>query len=395
MKPLDDITVVDLTQSVAGPVCTQLLAEMGATVIKVEPPGGDNFRNLMGGDMAVPFNHGKRSLSVDMKTDEGVSIVAQLANEADVFVESFRPGVLEKFDLDYESVAERNEDVVYCSLSGFGRTGPYRTYPGYDPCIQAVSGLMNITGYRDRPPVRIRASLIDCGTGANAAFAVMAAIRQRDRAGEGTRIDISLFDVAVAWMSYWITNYDRTGNLPERAGSEGIGSAPNGVFEAGDGYTYVATLSEPMYKRLCTLLDRPDLLEDERFETIEDRVEHRDALRDELTAEFAQFGSKELAQRLLDANIPAGAVQTVRDLVENDPHVEARSLLVDSYNPETGESVLAPALPFRFSSAIHDGTFSSNPPAVGEDTVAVLESLDYAVGEIDALLEAGVIFSDS
>lgn len=395
MKPLDDITVVDFTQSVAGPVCTQLLAEMGATVIKIEPPGGDNFRKLMGGDMSVPFNHGKLSIAVDLKTDAGLAVATELVDEADVVAESFRPGVLEKFDLDYESVRTRNEDVIYCSLSGFGRTGPSRSYPGYDPCIQAVSGLMSITGYRDRPPVRIRASLIDCGTGANAAVAILAAIRQRDRAGEGTEIDISLFDVAVAWMSYWITNYDRTGSLPERAGSEGIGSAPNGVFEAGEGYTYVATLTETMYERLCHLLERPDLLEDERFETIDDRVEHREALRDELIAEFARFESKDLEQYLLDAQIPAGAIQTVADLVEDDPHAAERGSLVESRNPETGESVLAPALPFRFSSGIHDGTFSSAPPAAGEHTVDVLESLTYDEAEIETMLEEGAVFADA
>ncbi|WP_129116063.1 CaiB/BaiF CoA transferase family protein [Halegenticoccus tardaugens] len=395
MKPLDDLTVVDLTQSVAGPVCTQLLAEMGATVIKVEPPEGDNFRNLMGGDMSVPFNHGKLSLCVDIKTDGGLSIVTELMDEADVIVESFRPGVLAKYDLDYDAVSIQNRNAVYCSLSGFGRSGPYRTHPGYDPCIQAVSGLMSITGYRDRPPVRIRASLIDCGTGANAAFAIMAAVRQRDRTGEGTHIDISLFDVAVAWMSYWITNYDRTGNLPVRAGEQGIGSAPNGVFQVDTGFTYVATLSEEMYERLCTFLGRQDLLEDERFETIEDRIEHRKTLRDELTAEFAQFGPKELEQHLLDARIPAGAVQTVQNLVEDDPHVEERSLLIDSYNPELEEPVKAPALPFRFSSGIHNGEFSLRPPKIGEHTAEILKSLSYSENEIDRLYKTGAVFSDS
>nr|WP_139327035.1 CoA transferase [Natronorubrum daqingense] len=391
MKPLDDITVVDFTQSVAGPTCTQLLAEMGATVIKVEPPAGDAFRNLMGGDMSAPFNHGKLSIAVDLKAEDGHAVATELVDEADVVIESFRPGVLEKFDLDYESVRERNENVIYCSLSGFGRTGPYSTFPGYDPCIQAVSGLMSITGYEDRPPVRIRASLIDCGTGANAAVAILGAIRQRDRADEGTHIDISLFDVAVAWMSYWITNYERTGTLPERAGSKGIGSAPNGVFEAGEGYTYVATLTEPMYDRLCDLLERPDLLEDERFETLEDRVDNREALRDELTAEFERFESKDLEQYLLEAQIPSGAVQSVADLVDDDPHAEARESLVDSTNPETGEEITVPALPFRFSSDIHDGTFSSDPPAVGEHTVDVLESLTYDDGEIERMLETGAV----
>lgn len=395
MKPLDDLTVVDLTQSVAGPVCTQYLAEMGATVLKVEPPSGDNFRHIMNGNIFAPFNHGKRSICVDMKTEAGHLVVAELADEADVIVESFRPGVLEQYDLDYESVSERNEDVVYCSLSGFGQTGPYQSHPGYDPCIQAVSGLMAITGYADRPPVRIRASLIDCGTGANAAFAILAAVRQRDRGGDGTHIDISLFDVAVSWMSYWITNYDQGGELPERAGGEGIGSAPNGVFPTDDGYIYIATLSEAMYERLCTVLNRPDLLEDERFETIDDRIDHRETLRDELIPEFEEFTATELERKLLDARVPAGAVQTVRDLLETDEHVEARSMLVDSYNPEVEERVVTAALPFRFSSGLHAGQFSSCPPKKGEHTNDILAALSYSESEIERLRETGTVISNS
>lgn len=395
MKPLDDLTVLDLTQSVAGPVCTQMLAEMGATVLKVEPPAGDNFRNLMDGNIFAPFNHGKQSLCVDMKTEGGHEVVAELADEADVIVESFRPGVLEKFDLDYESVTDRNEDVIYCSLSGFGRTGPYRSYPGYDPCIQAVSGLMAITGYADRPPARIRASLIDCGTGANAAFAILAAVRNRDRGGDGTHIDISLFDVAVSWMSYWITNYDESGELPERAGGKGIGSAPNGVFPTGDGHIYVATLSEAMYERLCNVLDRPDLLEDDRFETIDDRMEHRETLRDELIPEFEAFTSTELEAELLEAGIPSGAVRTVSDLVEGNEHVDARSMLVDTYNPEVDKDVVTAALPFRFSSGIHDGGYSSPPPKKGEHTDDILAALSYSEGEIERLHETGAVISSS
>lgn len=394
MQPLDDLTVVDLTQSIAGPVCTQLLGEMGARVIKVEPPSGDNFRNLMGGSMFTPFNHGKQSVCVDLKTNGGHAIVTELVDEADVVVESFRPGVLEKYDLDYQSVREQNEDIIYCSLSGFGRTGPYSLYPGYDPCVQAVSGLMAITGYLDRPPVRIRASLIDCGTGANAAYAILAAIRQRDRGGSGTEIDISLFDVAISWMSYWISRYDRTGELPERAGGQGIGSAPNGVFSTGDGHVYLAVLSEAMYDRLCRFLGREDLLEDDRFETIDDRLEHRDVLKDELTTEFESYTAIELEKGLMNAGVPTGTVQTVSDIVDTDPHVVKRSMLVNSYNPEANEEVITPALPFRFSSAIYDGTFSSRPPAKGEHTATVLKALSYTETEISKLFEQEIVFTE-
>jgi crotonobetainyl-CoA:carnitine CoA-transferase CaiB-like acyl-CoA transferase len=391
MTPLGDITVVDLTQSVAGPVCTQLLGEMGATVIKVEPPSGDNFRNLMNGSFFTPFNHGKESVCVDLKTDRGREIVTTLAHEADVFVESFRPDVLDQYDLDYQSIYNINDNIVYCSLSGFGHEGPYCDYPGYDPCIQAMCGLMATTGYPDRPPVRIRASVIDCGTGANAAFAIMAAIRNRDRTGEGTHIDISLFDVAVSWMSYWIAEYDVTGEVPKRTGQLGIGSAPNGLFPTRDGYLYLCTMTESMYERLCSLVERPDLLKDERFQTIDDRLNHRDELRSILSEEFETYTAKDLEQRCLNARIPAGRVQTIKDVTENDPHVEERSMVVESRNPETKSSARVSALPFQFSTEIHDGGFSTAPPAKGEHTIDVLQAISYSDEEIARLCEAGVV----
>lgn len=400
MTPLNDLTVVDLTQSVAGPVCTQLLGEMGASIIKVEPPSGDNFRNLMNGSMFVPFNHGKQSICVDLKTDAGEKIVQQLAHEADIFVESFRPGVLDDYNLDYESVAAENNDIIYCSLSGFGRDGPYQTYPGYDPCIQAMCGLMATTGYADRPPVRIRASVIDCGTGANAAFAIMAALRHRDRGraeredDNGTHIDISLYDVAVSWMSYWIANYDQTGELPERAGQKGIGSAPNGVFTTRDGHIYICTMTEGMYDRLCDILDRPDLKEDDRFETISDRLENRESLRNELNDEISHHNAKQLEQDLLADRIPAGAVQSVKDLVEDDPQVAQRSMVVDSHNPETDTSVRVSALPFRMDPDLYDGEFSGRPPKKGEHTHNILSALTYSSEEIEDLYAADAVFTD-
>lgn len=391
MTPLGDITVVDLTQSVAGPVCTQLLGEMGATVIKVEPPSGDNFRNLMNGSFFTPFNHGKQSVCVDLKTDKGQEIVTTLAYEADVFIESFRPNVLDQYNLGYRSVSRVNDDIVYCSLSGFGHEGPYRDYPGYDPCIQAMCGLMATTGYPDRPPVRIRASVIDCGTGANAAFAIMAAIRHRDRTSEGTHIDISLFDVAVAWMSYWIAEYDVTGEVPKRTGQLGIGSAPNGLFSTRDGHLYLCTMTESMYERLCSLIDRPDLLKDKRFQTVDKRLNHRDELRLILNEEFKAYTSKDLEQRCLKARIPAGRVQTVQDVTENDPHVKERSMIVESWNPETKSSARVSALPFQFSTGIHDGEFSAPPPAKGEHTIDVLQALSYSDEEIAQLYEDSIV----
>jgi crotonobetainyl-CoA:carnitine CoA-transferase CaiB-like acyl-CoA transferase len=202
MRPFADVDVLDLTQSIAGPVSTQLLASLGADVVKLEPPEGDAFRDIIDGAMFASVNLGhKRSVCLDLTTDDGRAAGRDLAADADVVVQSFRPGVVERFDLDYASVRERNDDVVYCSLSGFGQEGPYADRPAYDPVIQAMSGLMSMIGYPDEPPVRIGASTIDWGTGTMAAFMLASALFNRERTGEGEHIDVNLYEVATAWMS--------------------------------------------------------------------------------------------------------------------------------------------------------------------------------------------------
>ncbi|MFC7157073.1 CaiB/BaiF CoA transferase family protein [Halomarina halobia] len=390
MEPLRDVDVLDLTQSIAGPVCTQMLGEMGAEVIKVEPPTGDAFRPLMNGSLFTAYNNGKKSICVDLKTERGREVLADLAGKADVLVESFRPGVLEKYGLDYETVSAENPEVVYCSLSGYGQTGPYRSYPGYDPCIQAMSGLMATTGYPDQPPVRIRSSLIDCGTGTNAAFAIMAALRERDTTGEGDYIDVSLFDVGISWMSYWIANYDATGEIPERNGEKGIGSAPNGLFAASDGYVYMITMTQAMFERLCEAVGRPDLIDDDRYRTMDDRIENRPELREDLQEEFATYAAEELERLLLEARVPAAAVRSIDEVVEL-PHAKARSMLAESYNPEAERPVEIAALPFHFASDGRRPGFSGLPPRKGEHTAEVLERLSWSDSDIETLRDEGAI----
>lgn len=392
MQPLADVEVLDLTQSIAGPVCTQMLATMGADVVKVEPPGGDAFRGVVDGAMFASYNlDGKRSLCVDLKTDEGRDIVGTLAERADVVVESFRPGVLEKFDLDYASVSATNEDIVYCSITGFGQEGPYSQYPAYDPVVQAMSGLMSVIGYPDRPPVRIGASVTDCGTGANAAFMVMSALMERFRHGDGgEHIDISLFDTALSWMAYWIADYTGTGDVPERAGSGFAGLAPNSVYPAGDGeLVYLCTVNDQQYERVCEAIDRPDLLADERYETNAKRWDNRDALREDLEAAFAAYDRDELVEALTDAGVPAGPLQTVDEVAEEDPQVRARRMLVESHNVVADRDVETARLPLRTADWLPD--FAGDPPACGEHTREVLAELGYDDERIASLLDAGVV----
>jgi crotonobetainyl-CoA:carnitine CoA-transferase CaiB-like acyl-CoA transferase len=391
MQPFADVDVLDLTQSIAGPVCTQMLALLGANVVKIEPPGGDAFREVLGGSMFAAFNHGpKRSLGVDLKSEAGAETVRDLAGRADVVVESFRPGVLERFDLDYDSVAATNETVVYCSLTGFGREGPYRDYPAYDPVIQATSGLMSVVGYPDRPPARIGASVIDSATGANAAFMISAALHEVDRTGTGEHVDISLFDVAVSWMSYWIANYSATDEVPTRAGSGFDGLAPNDVYHAaGDEPFYLCVVDDRRYERLCRAIDREDLLDDERFADNDARWTHREALRESLESTFREYDRSALVERLAENGVPAGPLEDVPGLLADD-HVAARDLLSRARNPTAGTDVTVSRLPIRTADWIPDP--GERPPGVGEHTREVLHEFGYDDAEIEALRERGAVF---
>lgn len=389
MQPFEEVDVLDLTQSIAGPLATQFLGTLGANIVKVEPPGGDAFRGLLDGAMFASVNlGGKRSVCLDFTTEEGREAATELAASADVVVESFRPGVVEKFGLDYESVVADNPGVVYCSLTGFGENGPHTDWPAYDPVVQAMSGLMSTIGYQDRPPVRIGASVIDYGTGTTAAMLVAAALHERSRTGEGEFIDVNLFEVAVSWMGYWIAHFTGTGEVPSRSGQGFAGLAPNEVFEAAEGEPfYLSVVNNRLYDRLCSVLDRGDLREDDRFIENADRWEHRDALREELQAEFETYDRDELMVLLAEAGVPTGPLQTVDELVEDDPHVAAREMLTDSYNLRKETPVKTANPPFKTQSGRLD--LGDRPPERGEHTREVLAELGYTDEQIDRMLAAG------
>ncbi|MFC6765110.1 CaiB/BaiF CoA transferase family protein [Natrinema soli] len=388
MQPFEEIDVLDLTQSIAGPVSTQFLAMLGANVVKVEPPEGDTFRGLLGGAMFASVNlAGKRSVCLDMKTDEGQAAARELADQADVVVESFRPGVVEKFGLDYDSVSETNEDVVYLSLTGFGQEGPYTEWPAYDPIIQAMSGLMSTIGYEDRPPVRIGASVIDWGTGTTAAFLLASALLEREQTGAGEYIDVNLFEVATAWMGYWIAHYTGSGEIAERSGTGFAGLAPNEVFHAADDDPfYLSVVNDHFFERLCETIDREDLITDDRFHTNEQRWENRADLREILNDEFSDCDRKDLCEQLASAGVPAGPLQHVDEVTE-DPHLEARNMLTDSHNLYTDTPVKTANPPFSTTDGRPD--LGERPPDQGEHTRAVLEELGYSDEQIERMIEAG------
>ena len=389
MRPFEDIDVLDLTQSIAGPVSTQFLATLGANVVKVEPPQGDAFRGLIDGSMFASVNlGGKQSICLDLKTDEGRQAAWQLAADADVVVQSFRPGVVEKFGLDYESVSAENEDVVYCSLTGFGADGPYSNWPAYDPVIQAMTGIMSMIGYPDEPPVRIGASLIDWGTGTTAAFLLASALYNRDQTGDGEHIDVNLYEVATAWMGYWYAYYTSTGDVPTRSGQGFSGLAPNEIFYAAGGEPfYLSAITDMFFERTCEAIDRPDLVADERFSTNDRRWEHREALREILNDEFSAYDRDEICERLVAAGVPSGPLLNVDEVVDEDPHIKEREILTETYNHwlDTPAKTVRPP----FSTTSGRPSFDEKPPAMGEHTRAVLSNLGYDDEQIERMIEAG------
>jgi len=437
MRPLDGIDVLDFSQSIGGPVCTQALASLGASVIKVEPPDGDAFRPILDGSIFATVNRGKRAVSLDLSTDEGRAIAADLAADADVLVESFRPGVMGRFGLDYASVAAENGDVVYCSISGFGQDGPHAEYPAYEPVAQAMSGLMEITGERDGDPTRVGTSVVDYTTGFVSALHVVTGLLDREVGGDrgpadgaafapadgeraagitggsdgdggdgsgsdpdpdpdpdppggGVHIDISLFDVATAWMGYWAAHYTGTGDAPRRSGNGLYGFAPYGVFRAGDGEPfYLATASGGLYRRLCRAIDREDLIDDDRFASRASRWEHRETLRAELESAFESYSSREIADLLAAEGIPAGPLQDVREIVDEDPHVDHREMLTETHNRHSDAVCRAVRLPLRFGEGPPPEL--SPPPALGADSRAVLRERGHDDDEIDRLVADGVV----
>jgi crotonobetainyl-CoA:carnitine CoA-transferase CaiB-like acyl-CoA transferase len=325
---LAGMTVLDLTQVMAGPFCTMVLADLGADVIKVEnPDAGDQTRRSWGraglGEDSRAFmslNRNKRSATLDLKSAEGLATFHTLVRDADVVVENWRPGVAARLRVDYDTLAEINPGLIYASISGFGQTGPYADRPGYDLIAQAMAGIMSITGEPGGPPVKSGIPLADLGGGLFSAIGILAAWCHKLRTGRGQRVEASLFESALALAVWESTEYWDTGQVPQKLGSANRMSAPYQALATRDGYVTVGANNERLWRRLCAALDLEPLIEDPRFSTNEGRMEHRAELATALEERLAERDTGEWVHLLLAAGVPAGPIQDYRQVLEEDKH---------------------------------------------------------------------------
>ena len=375
--PLDGLLVVDLTRVLSGPYCTMLLADMGARVIKIEQPGrGDDTRGwgppFAGQESAyfLSINRNKESLTLDLKQADGRRILEQLLARADVVVENFRPGTMDRLGFGYQTVSARWPRIVYCAISGFGQTGPRRDQPGYDAVIQAEAGLMSVTGESGGPALRLGVAIADIVSGMFAAQGIAMALLARARSGRGQLVDIGMLDATAALLTYQAANYFVTGRAPERLGNRHPTIVPYETFETADGEFVLAVGNDDLWRRFCTVAELSDLASDPRFVTNRGRVEYYDELKPILADRLRTRSRAEWIAALTAQGVPSGAVRDVAEVL-NDPQLAAREMIQVVEHATLG-SVRALGIPIKLSHT--PGTVRTAPPTLGQHTDQILRT---------------------
>ncbi|MGE0157922.1 MAG: CaiB/BaiF CoA transferase family protein [Gemmatimonadales bacterium] len=391
--PLADVHVCDLTQNLAGPYCSQILADLGATVIKIEPPGGDMAR-----EWGPPFwgtrsalylsaNRGKRSIVLDLKSEEGLEVLQRIARRSDVFMQASRTGAAKRLGCDYAAIRALRPDVIYVSISAYGPKGPMSDQPGYDPLMQAYTGLMSTTGHAGGPPTRVGGAVVDYGTGMWAAIAVLAALRRRDATGEGAELEAALLDTTLGWVSYHVSGYLATGRVPAPMGTGVPAISPYQAFPTSDGYVMIAAGNDALFGRLCAALGTPELVTDPRFLTNPLRSANNEALVPLIETRTRGYTTAALVELTRRHAVPCSAIRNIAEVVA-DPQVEAAELIPAAADPEVPD-YRDVAMPFRLDGARPHAP--TTPPHAGEHTREILDELGYSAGEVEGLLARGVV----
>jgi formyl-CoA transferase len=381
--PLQGVRVLDVSQVMAGPFACMMLADMGADVIKVEPPGGDQTRGAMGFKMKGPdsmgflnMNRNKRSLTLDLKTDEDRATFYELAKTADVIVENYRPGAVQRLRIDYASIRAINPKIVYVSISGFGQSGPWAERPGFDLMAQAMSGVMSVTGYPGEKPVKAGVPVADIGCALFATSALLAAYIGAQKTGQGQHIDASLFDAAMAFSIWDMSEYWGTGAAPTKLGTSNKMSAPYQAVQARDGYFVMGATNQKLWAKLCALLERPDLVAHADYATVSLRLKHREALIAALEETFTQRDSEEWIDAMLATGIPAGPILSYPEAFEGE-HGTHRRMCMEIDHPIEGK-VKNIGFPVKLLGTPQQ--VRRHPPLLGEHNAEILAELQARAG---------------
>ena len=392
-QPLEGIRVIDLTSVLSGPFCTMMLGDAGADVIKVESPSGDQSRTWgppFWGDQGAEFlavNRNKRSIVLDLKTEEGRRVLLDLCRTADVFVENYRRGVPERLGIDYETLRKINPRLIYCSISGFGDSGPRREQAAYDSVMQAFVGIMHMTGAPGTPPTRASVSICDMGAAMYANQAILLALLARACTGHGQRVEASLFESQVAWLVFRAVGYFATGKAPAgKLGSASAHLAPYEVYPTADGSLMVAALNNNLFHKLLMAMNLGDLMADKRYSTNASRVKHREALNAQLTPRFAQGSAIEWEKRLAAAGVPCSRINTIEDVLR-DPQTAARDMIMELQHSKLGR-IKVPGIPIKLSETPGSGRCA--PPLLGEHQHEILGELGLSPEQIEALWAEGL-----